>query len=222
MVLANIILVILLAFSLFVVLNLILINQRLKARLIKLKTEKDSFEHLSLTDPLTGLPNRRLLDKLSGHLANLINADTEDVTQENRNPPANIIEKVSMLLIDIDNFKDINGRYSHQMGDRIIKIIAKLIDNNFPRSADLVCRAGGDEFVVLLSNVSDYQLQIMAENLRLTVEEYQFPASLKVTVSIGVATTGKKEEVDSLFEWSSKAMLKAKENGRNQVVFLSH
>jgi two-component system cell cycle response regulator len=162
---------------------------------------------LALTDPLTGLYNRRYV---GAHLDGLLaRAD------ENGKGPA-------LLLFDIDHFKRINDTWGHLAGDEVLCEIAKRTLHHV-RSFDLVARYGGEEFVVLMPETNLPLALVVAERLRLSIAETLFKASgvvegIPVTISIGVATT--LEQGDSpteLMRRADEALYFAKNNGRNRV-----
>ena len=128
---------------------------------------------------------------------------------------------ICLFMIDVDNFKTINDTYGHQVGDRILQHISdKLIQT--VRSADIVCRYGGDEFAIVCPNISSLQGLQLAEQVRTNVEAMQFTAGekkLKTTLSIGVSNfpDNNIQCVSQLIAYADKAMYKAKRKGRNQI-----
>lgn len=164
---------------------------------------------LSVTDPLTGLSNRRAF---SDHIENCWR------TALRSNGP------VGLLIIDIDNFKKYNDTYGHQAGDICLQRVASSISDQFNRSIDMVCRYGGEEFAVVLSHVSLENSAALAEQVRKEVENIAIPhkknlPSGVVTVSIGVATFVPTidETYDDLIRMADDALYQAKSDGRNRV-----
>ena len=160
--------------------------------------------NMALQDPLTGIGNRKSLEKA--------------ITREQK-----LIERYdtpfSMLMIDIDFFKKINDKYGHHMGDVALQSVSQTIADVI-RQSDEIFRYGGEEFVVLLNNSDIGSAAMMAERIRLAIEniETQFESNnIKMTVSIGVANFKQKECMDHLFERADKALYSAKDSGRNQV-----
>ena len=134
-------------------------------------------EQLSLLDQLTGLPNRRSFDE---RLLIEWNRAIRDRTP------------VSILMIDLDKFKEYNDTYGHQQGDLALKTLASLFTHELKRSVDYVARWGGEEFVVLLTNTDDIKALKIAEWLRCSVENTKIPLSdggtTKTTISAAVPT----------------------------------
>jgi two-component system cell cycle response regulator len=160
----------------------------------------------SVTDPLTGLFNRRYLDN---HIEKLAFRSRERETP------------LSLLVIDIDRFKSINDTYGHDAGDRVLTEFSRRM-REVTRKADLVCRVGGEEFVIVLPDTTLKKAGLVAERLRECVggEPYAIrpqEAPLKVTASIGLSQLRKGEQVSDLIKRADAAMLAAKNSGRNRV-----
>jgi len=181
---------------------------------IRLEQAKTELEHLSSSDVLTGLANRRHFDDF---------IDTEWRMGVRYRTP------LSLLFIDVDDFKTYNDHYGHQAGDVCLQKIAAVLRKSVHRSHDLCARYGGEEFVVLLPNTTRENARQIAEKIRTSVEleylphQYSRVASY-VTISIGVAamTPQTDENQQILVEMADKALYKAKELGRNQIyVFFS-
>ena len=160
----------------------------------------------SIKDFLTGLYNTRQFDKI-------LNLSFERVL-ENK-------EKLSCLMIDIDNFKKVNDTYGHAIGDIVLKELAQILKNNC-RVFDVVGRIGGEEFCALLLNCPKDQTSEIALRINNAVEKHEFNISenkfINITVSIGVAiypdTTSNLEDIK---EKADIALYKAKQSGRNRV-----
>jgi len=127
---------------------------------------------------------------------------------------------MSFLLIDIDHFKVCNDRYGHLVGDAVLKELAHILKRNV-REIDIICRYGGEEFLIALPDTAKKGALMVAERIRVTVEEAAFHAyeeSPQVTVSTGVSSypqNGKR--IEELIEAADKALYKAKHTGRNKV-----
>ena len=126
----------------------------------------------------------------------------------------------ALILVDVDTFKSVNDTYGHAMGDKILKKVAKLLKNAF-RSIDYVCRIGGDEFaVIMVEMTSDLQYtisdKIKAVNEELAMAEDGVPA---VSLSVGVAFADRENPGESIFKDADKALYHVKENGRNGCDF---
>jgi diguanylate cyclase (GGDEF)-like protein len=165
----------------------------------------EQLEKLATTDGLTGLVNRRQFIAL---------AEVELARFRRYRRP------VSMLLLDIDDFKAINDRFGHDVGDRMIVHVAMLCDEN-KRTADVVARVGGEEFAVLLPETDLESSSAVAERLRHLVSTRPLEAGgdqVSVTVSVGVAEfdptmTG----VSDLIKLADRMLYRAKRAGRNRI-----
>jgi len=178
----------------------------------QLKQLNDEFRLLSITDPLTGLFNRRHFDELM---------ETE-VGLSNRHGDPN-----SILLIDIDFFKGINDTYGHYVGDLVLKSMTRILQENLRRT-DAICRIGGEEFAVLCKRADKAGAMEIAEKLRKVVEETPMAPEaddeLMITISIGVASVPAKSKNTTpkqLFKDVDTAMYYSKNNGRNRVTHIS-
>lgn len=162
-------------------------------------------KHMSVTDPLTGLFNRR-------HFESCLDREFSRSKRYKND--------LSFAIIDIDFFKQVNDTYGHSCGDYILKEAAYIISNNF-RLSDMVFRYGGEEFVVILTETSIKNSLIPLERLRKAFENSNFKFNenqIKISVSIGVSSL--KDETSTpwgMFDNADKALYEAKENGRNQI-----
>jgi two-component system cell cycle response regulator len=163
---------------------------------------------LAVTDALTGLNNRRYLDN---HLAVLFKRSLI------RGRP------LSVLITDIDRFKAVNDTYGHDAGDQVLKEFASRIRSTV-RGADLACRYGGEEFVVVMPDTPGEVAASIAERLRMAVETVPFTLHdsgqvLNVTASFGLSSRiGTVETADQLIKQADLALYAAKNSGRNRVV----
>ncbi|MCW8195032.1 diguanylate cyclase [Proteobacteria bacterium 005FR1] len=161
-------------------------------------------ETMATQDKLTGATNRQVFDVIFNRAAK--RADRAGTP-------------LSLIAMDIDNFKDINDTYGHQRGDEVIRAVAQVIEEQV-REVDTLCRWGGEEFVLLLENCDRDQAFDVAEKIRRAVAEhtFRFGADMKsVTVSLGVAERRKNESQDSLQSRCDHAMYRSKGEGRNRV-----
>jgi len=175
---------------------------------IKIVTQLRIINHLSTTDQLTGIPNRRSFN-----------------IQVNKEWSRNMREKkpLSLLLLDIDRFKAFNDTYGHQLGDEVLRLIAATLVDSLRRSSDFAARWGGEEFVVLLPNTDMNGAWKNAERIRENIEKTSVSTlsgqTVGLTVSIGVATMVPTQDAtqNDLISQADKALYTAKDNGRNMV-----
>ncbi|MBN2289926.1 MAG: GGDEF domain-containing protein [Candidatus Glassbacteria bacterium] len=166
----------------------------------------DQLEKQALIDPLTGLANRRYIDKV---LDNKI-----DETHRYG-------LRFGLLFIDIDHFKTINDTYGHQAGDLVLQTVSNTMSNVI-RSSDILGRWGGEEFVVVVLNVQEKQLAAVAEKMRESVAktrtEYK-GRQIEATISLGAAISkqNRKDTKEDLLKRADDLMYTSKLNGRNQV-----
>jgi diguanylate cyclase (GGDEF)-like protein len=167
------------------------------------------FQLMSITDPLTGLLNRRYLEeRLSDELS--------------RSERYNY--SMSCLMIDIDDFKSYNDRNGHQAGDVALKITAHALKAAL-RSADVACRYGGEEFCIVLPQTSLSEAGVIAERMRQRVAEKEYPFGKSqplgnVTVSIGISTLGKYIDTgEKVIAAADRALYSAKAQGKNRIEF---
>ena len=122
----------------------------------------------------------------------------------------------SIMMIDIDDFKNVNDQSGHVEGDRVLSILGTLLKEE-TRLADICCRYGGEEFIIILPSTDIQEAGVFAERVRLMVEKSR-PSGHRVTVSIGVASCGEKlTTAQSLVEKADAEMYKAKKHGKNRV-----
>jgi two-component system cell cycle response regulator len=163
---------------------------------------------LAVTDGLTGLNNRRYLDK---HIRLLFDRSAA------RSRP------LSICIIDIDRFKSVNDTYGHDAGDEVLREFANRIRSTV-RGADLACRFGGEEFVVVMPDTPPETAAAVAERLRTVVEMNPFHlrqagAVLNITASLGISSTvWGAESPEQLLKQADRALYEAKHGGRNRVV----
>lgn len=176
-------------------------------------TNSERLKHLGLTDPLTGVHNRRYFDQRL----------QEEVGRAQRQS-----FPLSCLFLDVDHFKKVNDQYGHQTGDCVLREVAWRVKAQL-RSVDVMGRYGGEEFAVLLVQTDMDSAQIIAERIRQSIAGQQFKGEgeemLAVTISIGVATLSdcnrnQKAEAlaQALVARSDQALYRAKQGGRNCVV----
>ena len=162
----------------------------------------ERLEQLSLTDALTGLPNRRQFDAIMRH-------DFESAVRDN--------QPLAVLMIDLDHFKWINDTYGHQHGDAVLRAVAASL-SDWAREADLVARWGGEEFAVLAPSTDGEGARILGERLRGAVEVIRVDEGPGATITVGVAARGDNESADALLGRADRALYRGKADGRNRVV----
>jgi diguanylate cyclase len=174
-----------------------------------LKMELDKARHSAKTDGLTGVNNRKALDE---HLRSLV--ERNSVT---RSP-------FSLLMMDLDNFKQLNDIYGHTVGDRMLLAFAEKCRSSV-RSDDFLARYGGEEFTLILPGASLRNATKKARQLCKTIAAARYAAddtpnadAISVTVSIGVSTYRRGDTVKSLVERADQCLYKAKADGKNRVV----
>jgi len=155
---------------------------------------------LSRMDDLTGIPNRRYT------MTNL------DILLERWSPR----RPVAVLMYDIDGFKQVNDRFGHQVGDDVLRGVSKRVGQTI-RNSDFQGRWGGDEFLIIATNLSSDQALAMGERIRAAVEEAPFPAVGKVTISVGITCAVPDDDSDTIFSRVDSALYRSKERGRNCV-----
>ena len=132
---------------------------------------------------------------------------------------------ICLLMIDIDNFKQINDSYGHQVGDKVLTHISDKIIHTV-RSSDIVCRYGGDEFAIICPNIDSLKGLQLAESVRISIEAMSFKIGdekINTTLSIGVSNypDNQIQCVSQFIAYADKAMYKAKRKGRNQIGLIS-
>ena len=163
----------------------------------------------SVTDGLTGVNNRKAFDR---YITEIVEKNTVSS------------RPFSMLMLDIDNFKQVNDNYGHQTGDRVILAVIGKCRQSI-RGEDFLARYGGEEFVVILPGASLKNAVKRAKHIcqtiattRYSLDDVQGNPTLSVTVSIGVAAYQKADTRDSLVERADKALYLAKQSGKNRVI----
>jgi two-component system, cell cycle response regulator len=172
-----------------------------------LRNRLEESVELAVTDPLTGLHNRRYME---AHLRSLL----QDATRQGA--------PLTVLIADIDHFKRINDTYGHDVGDVVLKeFSARLLQN--VRTSDLTCRLGGEEFLILMPDTDVEVAAPVAERLRMCIAELPFSVAgvepIPVTASVGLASLKSPEETpETLFKRADEALYAAKRAGRNRVI----
>lgn len=171
----------------------------------QLRTHLQRQQRLALFDPLTGLHNRRAYDEQVQNEYNRWKRYQTDLT---------------LVVWDIDRFKNINDTFGHQAGDRVLKAAAKILQENL-RDSDFIARYGGEEFVTLMPETALNHALIASEKLRKIIEESPFhhhDQAVPVTISCGLAQFHSGDTPEQVFERADKALYQAKQSGRNRCV----
>jgi diguanylate cyclase (GGDEF)-like protein/PAS domain S-box-containing protein len=185
------------------------LEQQVAQRTEALANANRKLEQLAREDALTGIANRRVFDEVL----------TQEIRRARRNKTP-----LSLIICDIDYFKNYNDTYGHLAGDRCLQKVAKTIESGFQRAGELVARYGGEEFAIILPLLDNAAAMERAENIRqaiwdLNVTHESSEIAQRVSVSLGVATTQGDTVLDlqALVHAADNALYAAKHNGRNSV-----
>jgi diguanylate cyclase len=190
-------------------------NKALENRLALSKTEISDLQHSleairaeSLTDPLTGLGNRKYFDRSIDMAVRTALASGEPL---------------SLLMFDIDHFKSFNDSYGHLTGDQVLRLVAMSLKQTI-KGQDITARYGGEEFAVVLPNTGLRQALTVADHIRRAVMAKELKKKStgeilgRVTISVGVSMLKPDDDTDSLIERADACLYAAKRNGRNRVI----
>lgn len=187
--------------------NMAVVKARVRTHLT-LKRQADAMRELTLTDALTGVANRRSFNDAIGNEWRRCGRDGAPM---------------SVVMIDIDHFKNYNDAYGHQAGDACLKAAANAMKHCAGRPPDMLARYGGEEFIILLPNVAAQGAETVAERILHEVRSLAIPHRMSstsdiVTVSIGAATVtpGEGSNPESLIRTADRLLYQAKEAGRNR------
>ena len=173
----------------------------------RIEAQQKQLEQMAYFDPLTDLPNRRLLEKL-------IKREIASIRRYGH--------ETAIIILDLDNFKSINDTYGHPVGDNMLRQFADFLTANV-RETDTVARFGGEEFIILMPQTSAEEGCIFAERLRQLIMEKRFTVgsvTLQITASFGVSSMRDIIDCDSMDDYyflADKALYLAKQNGKNRV-----
>lgn len=163
---------------------------REKEKNVELRKAVKYYKDMSTVDSLTGLRNRRAIE--------------------------NVNEYDSVIMGDVDLFKNINDNYGHDTGDKVLKLISDVL-KNLVRDGDLVLRWGGEEFIILLKNCSLINAFNKASELRVAVSALSEKLGFNITMSFGVSEIRDNADVQTVVSEADKAMYESKNTGRNRV-----
>jgi diguanylate cyclase (GGDEF)-like protein len=183
------------------------LEERVKRRTLELQIVNQKLSEMSTTDPLTGLKNRRFFNER--FLAEFIRSKRDGTP-------------LSVIIIDVDHFKSVNDTHGHLLGDELLKLVARQIENEARRASDIITRHGGEEFSAVLIDNTPVQALEMAEKIRHSVADACYTTAdviLSCTVSIGVATMvpQKHNSPEELIQSADNALYQSKALGRNRV-----
>ncbi len=187
------------------------IEEKIKQRTKDLETAKDELKILASTDPMTTLYNRRYFTEISDKIFHIAKREKT---------------KLSLIMIDIDYFKNVNDTYGHPVGDKVIISIASILKAQ-TRTSDIVCRFGGEEYIILLPHTDVESTEKVAQIIRKLVEESVVKLdnneTLKVTVSLGISTVNTEKDINMevAIHRADNALYEAKKSGKNKVVVYS-
>jgi len=157
----------------------------------------------SITDPMTGAYNRRYFYDSATQMIALARREGFNI---------------SLAIMDIDDFKNINDTYGHHIGDIVIKNLVSMVKEHI-RASDLFARFGGEEFVLLLNNIKEENGMNFFNRLREIIKDSSPKDDIRYTVSIGMTNILKKDkDIDEALKRADKALYKAKRSGKNQVI----
>lgn len=173
----------------------------LKDKMENIQSYSDRLEYLANRDSLTGLWNRRKMDQI-------LLSETERSSRYG--------SSLSVVMVDIDHFKNVNDNFGHEVGDTVLSSIAALM-KNCTRAGDSVGRWGGEEFLVVLPETDVKGALEYAERMRSAVEDNVFHDDIRITSSFGVTQYRSGEPVNEFVARADEALYDAKEKGRNRV-----
>jgi diguanylate cyclase (GGDEF)-like protein len=205
----------------------LILKKTVAARTRELAEANEALRDQSLTDPLTGLRNRRFLDVCMPDDVAQVQRIQRDVVNKSDRMKLNI--DVLMIMMDIDHFKVVNDHYGHRAGDMVLQQMSVILQRAV-RSSDTVARWGGEEFLIIARNSARGDASILPERIRAAVEAYAFdiagPEPLRCKCSLGFCVFPFMPNETSLFTWeqvvdiADACLYAAKRNGRNAWVGL--
>ena len=170
------------------------------------KQFEKELENLASTDVLTGIFNRRKLMKV-------LSLEVKRATRYN--------QPLCLIMFDLDHFKSVNDNYGHDVGDFVLREVSRMVSKRL-RETNFFARFGGEEFIVILPVTELAGAGLLAERLRLTIEQLDTTPVNRVTASLGVVQLMDNEATDELLKRVDVALYAAKDAGRNQVVMHEH
>jgi diguanylate cyclase (GGDEF)-like protein len=169
-----------------------------------------SWKNMAKTDPLTGLANRRVFEEILDYTLSIATRESTPL---------------SILMIDVDNFKLVNDSIGHPGGDKALRDIAELMRGTISRDTDLLSRLHGDEFAAILPGTNSEGALDVAEATRTVIEALVLPSDLRVTLSVGVMTVYPRPQAplktEEVMKRADTALYQAKRIGKNRVYTIS-
>lgn len=176
----------------------------LRAMTAALSHRSETLQHAALTDPLTGMQNRRYFD---------------EALREYLVAFRNVAKPLGLLVIDLDHFKQINDTHGHDVGDKVLREVADAL-RAITRFHDVLARLGGEEFALVVPNMDEDQLVEFADRIRGAVAQVTVSTPrgrIRVTASVGAAVWNGQESADDFFRRADTRLYEAKRSGRNRV-----
>lgn len=167
----------------------------------QLEEQNKMFKQQSITDALTGIYNRLKLDEDLSYAIKRVKRTKSEF---------------AVILLDIDNFKQVNDRFGHPVGDEVLKAFSSLLMSAV-RQTDIVGRWGGEEFLIICPDTDLQGCQTLAEQLKQRISVYEFPEIKQLYASLGVVVHNPDEKADAVIARVDKALYRAKDLGRNRV-----
>jgi diguanylate cyclase (GGDEF)-like protein len=169
--------------------------------LIKARVQVDSLKIIANFDYLTGIANRRAIN---------------EILQQSFTKAKDSNTKVAVMLLDIDHFKQINDKYGHQTGDKVLIEISNILENHISKKCSLG-RWGGEEFMIVMNEATNENSISLAERLCRCISEQSYLPVEKVTASLGIAISQPSDTIESLIKHADIALYQAKRKGRDRV-----
>lgn len=169
----------------------------------KLEDSNEEIRMMSITDSLTGLYNRRFFDH---SFPNELNR-----AKRNKYP-------LSLVLIDVDNFKYINDTYGHPYGDKFLNFVAKILKQSIRRANDIIVRLGGDEFAAILSNMDILDVNALCDYIRAEFKKENEHSNVTLSIGIIYISPGNEDDLKKIISAADRMLYQAKEGGRNKVI----
>ncbi len=178
------------------------LEEKIEEKTQSLVQANKKLNQLASKDSLTNIYNRRMMDKF-------ISLEVEKAKRYKHS--------LSLIMVDIDNFKEVNDKFGHQVGDEVIVKLVEILSRNI-RKSDILGRWGGEEFIILLPETNIKEAYLVAENLRKKVENHTFEKVGTKTMSLGISELKFDENILEFIKSADDAMYKAKRSGKNKVM----